>query len=173
MQNHVDYVTKISELLGHQIDHFPLDGKKYFFSVSGNRSKKPLWVIGHDDGDKIRIHYGDFRDGRIETWFSDESKEITVYEKEHFKRLRTEREQKAKKEERELQKKCVETWLPVYEDSTPSNHPYLQKKQIRTSFNSRVDHNNNLLIPIYDSLKKFTGVQRITPECEKRVSKTS
>lgn len=176
MNQNIDYVSKISELLNYPISDFPIDGKTYHFTA-GSGSNKPLWAVAHDDGDKIRIHYGDFRTGQSETWFSDSDRDqstITQEQREQWKRERIQREDKLIKEKEDNQKRAIDIWRPIFDKSEAAEHPYLIKKNIDSCYSAKVnnsfDGKGELLIPIYNKGGNFAGVQRISQDFEKKIS---
>lgn len=63
-------------------------------------------------------------------------------------------------EKQKKHKACREKWLPIYEKSKSEIHAYLKHKNITSAFNSKVDHNDVMLVPAYHP-DKFVGVQKI------------
>jgi len=168
----LNYITTISEFLGHEISNFALDGEFHHFEADA-KGKKPLWVNGfefHNNNQTYAvISYGDFRSGLKGTWKSYDDTNNEVIEKDFknkIKNMKSNVDENLKRKH----KQCRDKWQSIYDASIKEfKHPYLAKKKIDFCYGAGTLNNDTLLVPLYDN-KNFNGVQKIDPFGNKKFS---
>lgn len=155
---------EISKNLDHTIPPFPLNGEIHRFKIKSGKS--PFWAIGREweyKGNSYQIiKYGDWRDSSIYTWknydLKNKSKKFINKQREMIDEIKS----KEKFETQKKNKDCIDNWKPKFKAAkkVKTTHEYLDQKSINSNHAARIDHNNTLIIPAYDS-NAFVGVQLI------------
>jgi P4 family phage/plasmid primase-like protien len=152
-------INKAEDFLGIQIDDFDFDGSFHRYG-----KKKEMWIVGKEilcsNKQVYFISCGNFVDGTFQSFNSFDG-ELTKPIQKKIKEVQIQISDKIKLEKEKALKLCIEEWLPIWNESTSTDHPYLKHKNVK-NYNARVSDKGELLIPIWDINKKFVGVQRIT-----------
>ena len=126
--------------------------------------KDHVWYIvrswQYKSNDYQQVIYGSWRASdqhTINSW--DDKTEDKGFKKAYQNQVR-EASVSLELEKQKKHKACREKWLPIYTKAKPEIHAYLKHKNITSAFNSRIDHNDVMLIPAYHP-DKFVGVQKI------------
>lgn len=126
--------------------------------------KDHVWYIvrswQYKSNDYQQVIYGSWRASdqhTINSW--DDKTEDKGFKKAYQNQVR-EASVALELEKQKKHKACREKWLPIYTKAKPEIHAYLKHKNITSAFNSRIDHNDVMLIPAYHP-DKFVGVQKI------------
>jgi len=154
-----ELIIKTESHLGIELKDFEFDGKFHRYG-----KKKEFWVIGkeitHQDRQISFINCGNFVEGsshRINNVGEGHSRALA----NKILSIQNQMNEKVKEEKEKALKACIEKWLPVWNTSKTATHTYLEQKSIHP-FNSRVSPSGELLIPLYDTDKSFSGLQRIS-----------
>lgn len=117
------------------------------------RGRQSGWYIYHEDEQDGRIiafaNYGDFKRGFSDFWSSKAIHTMNDYERSKFHEaqviMKAKHDAETKRLNDETARIVTEKWN-TYQNAT-DNHPYLVKKQVKTTTGIRVDQYNNLFIP--------------------------
>lgn len=168
-------IQEINNRYAEKITALTLDGK-----IHRSGDKDHVWYVGHTweykGNSYSQINYGSWRQGdqhTINSWDSSLNKDRNFIK--NYKKHVQESNAKLEMEKQRKHKDCREKWKPIFARSTGGKlHSYLDYKGINDPYISRVDQNDVLLIPVYNS-SGLVGVQRIfknelTGKFEKRFS---
>lgn len=145
------------------------DGALHRFHVDGDSiGSLNGWYILYGDNVPAGA-YGCWKRSINKTWCS-KSKDTMTHEQwsEHLDRIKAAQEKQVK-EKLEVQAKARETSKIIWNNAklADDNHPYLKKRNIR-SHGLRVDSENRLIIPLFDSRKELNSLQFISHDGKKR-----
>lgn len=126
---------------------------------------KDVWYVGHTwefkKKEYSKVTYGSWKTSEQETISSYDGEKTTKSFKNSERKQTDEMNAKLAIEKVEKHKTCRDKWKPIFDKARANQkHEYLEFKGVPKSYNTRVDHNGVLLIPIYN-INGFVGVQRI------------
>lgn len=156
------------------------DGKRHRFSSNGRRGDESGWYILYGD-DRPAGAFGCWRASLTVNWKHDAPKrEFTAEERAAWKQRMQDIERQREQERAEATAQAAATAADLWSHAEPGPHDYLARKQI-DNLGSRVmpgwypkDHDKEgqptqvLLIPMKQSARELTGLQRIFDDGSKR-----
>lgn len=142
------------------------DGKLHRCPIADKPKDKDGSYIIHADN-PFTAWWRNWKTGNEDTYCEKSAKDMTPKERKAFKAMIAEQKQQAQAERETRQKEGAEKAIKYWNSGkTVSNHPYLQKKEVK-SYGLRVDNKGNLLIPIKDLEGKLHSLQWIPANSNK------
>ncbi len=142
-------------------DKITADGKLHRFTVQGDKpGSKNGWYVLYGDGLPAGS-FGSWKTGFKGTWCAKTLQNLTLAEREEFRRRMDAARKTREVEEQARRKAASDKALVIWKVSPPApgDHPYLVKKHVR-NHGLRL-HKGTLVIPIRDSYRILHSLQFI------------
>jgi putative DNA primase/helicase len=151
-------------------DNLQIDGLLHRFNTTKGKRDLSGWYVAYEDPMPV-IVFGDWKSGGEAIKYTAKTGQVWTqadYDLAKIKMEEAKKQSEALKIEKYANAKVEVEAIWDNADIATRDHPYLQKKQLKTGYCAKVGRDGRLIIPLYDEWQNLCSVQYISGDGEKR-----